>query len=124
MLKWHSVTVVLLAAFSYAHQTGIAENYGDDYTEVNLNLGPDDGHIDPIRHEPLECLQVSHPVLTEDGLARNNELIERHASQSSYSFRLMNASFGNSYGRPHVGKFTTPAQISMPDWTHNLDSAV
>lgn len=108
MLKWHSVAVVLLAAFSCAHRAGIAGSYGDDNIEANLNLGPDDGHIYLTRREPLECLQVSHPVLTEDGLARNSELIERHALQDSYSFILMNASFGNSYGRPHVGKFHHP----------------
>ncbi|KAK7220638.1 hypothetical protein V2G26_008641 [Clonostachys chloroleuca] len=108
MLKWHSVAVVLLAAFSCAHRAGIAGSYGDDNIEANLNLGPDDGHIYLTRREPLECLQVSHPVLTEDGLARNSELIERHALQDSYSFILMNASFGNSYGRPHVAPYTPP----------------
>ncbi|VUC27669.1 unnamed protein product [Clonostachys rosea] len=116
MLKLQSFVVVLLAALSHAHTIGGAEKGGDGNAQANLNSSPGDGHKNTIRREPLECLQVSNPVLTENGVARNNELIEERPPEDSYSVNLMSASFGNSYGRPHVAWIApyTPPPRSFP----------
>ena len=54
---------------------------------------------------PLECFQVTHPIETHQGLAIGNHIVEPKPSPApSTTIRLVEHSFGNSYGKPFVGQ--------------------
>lgn len=61
---------------------------------------------EPNPSESLECFQVTSPIGTQQGLAIGNRIVEKHESLPYYSMLLMNHSFGNSYGKPFVGKLS------------------
>jgi len=58
---------------------------------------------------PLECFQVTQPALGPHGpLLPASGPDDRSSRKSSCSVRLMEHSFGFSYGKPFVGKFGPP----------------
>lgn len=63
--------------------------------------------------DPLECFEVTTPVLTADSVVDGNEVLG-HTTEpeppSSCQVELMDHVFANSYGNPFVGKcYTSPA---------------
>lgn len=55
--------------------------------------------------EPLECFQISSPILTSEGLAIDGQVVEEQGPVMAESMYLVKHSFGNSYGQPYVGTF-------------------
>ncbi|KFH41689.1 Peptide-N4-like protein [Hapsidospora chrysogenum ATCC 11550] len=58
--------------------------------------------------KPLECFQVTSPIDTPRGLAVGDRIVEKHETLPSCSHRLMQHTFGNSYGKPFVGNYEPP----------------
>ncbi|PHH64099.1 hypothetical protein CDD81_4974 [Ophiocordyceps australis] len=60
--------------------------------------------------EPLRCFQVSTPVLDSRGLVVGHEYVDRYEEEyAGCQVQLLdNVSFANSYGHPHVVKYTPP----------------
>ena len=54
----------------------------------------------------LECFQVTSPIGTQQGLAIGNRIVDNGEPLASCSMLLMQHSFGNSYGKPFVGKLS------------------
>lgn len=74
--------------------------------ELLLRTSRDDARGYPT--EPLQCLEVTSPVLSSCGLVDGNELLGDprggEEERESCVVTLMEHVFANSYGQPFVGK--------------------
>lgn len=85
---------------------------------------------------PLECLEVSAPVLSPRGLVDGDEVLGDPArlgakagsevvqERESCVVTLMEHVFGNSYGKPFVGKMNDVDSLSLPLSLFSLSSHV
>lgn len=57
--------------------------------------------------EPLQCFEVTNPVLSSDGIVDGNEILDSYPGSvppKACKIQLMDHVFGNSYGQPFVCK--------------------
>ncbi|KAG6002934.1 hypothetical protein E4U21_002499 [Claviceps maximensis] len=85
-------------------------------------LGDHDGARGIRAEAPLECLEVTAPVLSSRGLVDGNDLLgdparsgargEHQAGRESCVVTLMEHVFANSYGKPFVANYVPPSTSS------------
>jgi hypothetical protein len=54
---------------------------------------------DPVK--PLDCFQVTHPIMSSEGLAIDGHVIEKQRTMESRWTVLVNHTFGNSFKKPY-----------------------
>ena len=63
--------------------------------------------------QPLECFQVTSPIITTHGLAIDSEIVEEYDYARTYAMYLMKHTFGNSYGKPFVSEYAQPFAVTL-----------
>ncbi|KJK76022.1 hypothetical protein H634G_08779 [Metarhizium anisopliae BRIP 53293] len=67
--------------------------------------------------EPLQCFEVTNPVLSSDGIVDGNEILDSYPGSvppKACKIQLMDHVFGNSYGQPFVSDYTPPDETKCP----------